>query len=74
MARRGKRGGKKKNWVADAFGANKGALHRETGTPIGQDIPVAKIESAEDSPDKKKAARARLALMARGFHHKAKGA
>ena len=34
----------KKKWMAKAFGAHPGALHRETGTPMGKNIPAAKLE------------------------------
>jgi hypothetical protein len=36
---------KKGNWIAGAT-ANKGGLHRSTGTPVGKPIPAAKVKSA----------------------------
>jgi hypothetical protein len=37
---------KSDNWIKDAT-ANKGGLHRSTGTPEGEKIPAAKIAKAK---------------------------
>lgn len=37
---------KKKNWIAEAVGKNKGGLHESLGVPKGKDIPDAKIDAA----------------------------
>ncbi len=68
MARRGRRGGKKK-WIQGAIG-EKGALHRQMGVPEGEKIPEAKLESAANSSDELLAKRARLAMTLKGFNHK----
>lgn len=58
-----------KKWVGRAFGANPGALHRDTGTPLGEKIPERKMVRAEHSRNPKTRARARLAETARSFNH-----
>lgn len=68
MARRGRRGGKKK-WIQGAIG-EKGALHRQMGVPEGEKIPAARLESAASSSDELLAKRARLAMTLKGLHHK----
>lgn len=35
-----------KHFMAEAFGNAHGQLHRETGTPLGQKIPVSKLRAA----------------------------
>ncbi len=51
---------KDKNWIAKAI-KKPGALHKDLGVPMGKKIPAKKLAKAEMSPDKKVAARARLA-------------
>lgn len=49
--------------------AHKGQLHRDLGIPEDQPIPVEKLHEAAKSTDPKIAQRARLALVARTWHH-----
>ena len=37
----------KKKWMAEAFGKNPGALHRQLGVPAGKNIPEKKLQKAE---------------------------
>ena len=37
--------------LSDAFDSNKGGLHRATGTPENQPIPVGKVKAAAHSKD-----------------------
>lgn len=60
------------NWVKNAFGQNKGALHRKLHVPEGQPIPTAKLEAAVKKGGKL-AKEAQLALTARHFNHPKKG-
>jgi hypothetical protein len=53
----------KKNWMADAFAKNKGALHRDLGAPQGKKIPAAKMQAAAHKPGKV-GMRARAAINA----------
>lgn len=39
-------GKKPEKWAAEAFGKNKGGLHRATNTPRGEKIPESKIQTA----------------------------
>jgi oligoendopeptidase F len=48
---------------------NKGKLHKSTGTPKGEKIPVSKLEKAKHSKDPKTRKRATFALNARKWHH-----
>ena len=50
-----------KNFIASAI-KHPGALHEDTGTPMGQKIPMAKMEAASHMPGKE-GQRARFALM-----------
>lgn len=60
-----------KNWIAGAINpANKGQLHKDLKVPAGKPIPAAKLEKAEASPNKKVAARARLAETLKGMKKK----
>jgi hypothetical protein len=57
------------NWVTRAFSRNRGALHRSLHVKPGQKIPYGKLQAAA----KQKGMigkRARLAITARGFHHR----
>lgn len=38
-------GKKGDRWMGDAFGSNKGGLHRATHTPAGETIPTSKVKS-----------------------------
>lgn len=60
---------RKKNtkWIQSALNPdNKGALHRSLGVPMGEKIPMGKLQSAAKG-DSKLAKRARLALTLRKF-------
>lgn len=49
-----------------------GALHKELKVPMSEKIPPKKLEKAAKSPDKKLAARARLAETLKKLNHKKK--
>jgi len=48
---------------------NKGLLHKETSTPMGKKIPLAKEEAAKHSKNPAERKRANFAINARSFHH-----
>lgn len=50
--------------------SNKGKLHRALGVPMGQPIPVRKIEKAAHSKSPSLRKEAQFALNARKFKHK----
>lgn len=50
--------------------SHKGLLHKNTGTPQGQKVPVSKIKSAEHSSDPAVRKRAVFADNARKWNHK----
>lgn len=54
--------GKKGNWMASAFGSNKGGLHRATRTPAGEPIPTSKVRAmaAHGSTHEKRMANAAI--------------
>jgi hypothetical protein len=55
------------------IGFQPGGLHRTTGTPMGQPIPLAKKQAAlAGKYGAKGAAQARLGRTLEGFHHKKK--
>ena len=53
-----------KKWMAEAFGKNPGALHRELGVPEGEKIPRKKLARAARS--KSGLMRKRVALARTG--------
>lgn len=59
-------------WMQKAFAKNKGALHRQTGTPAGEDIPSEKLAAAAKRPGKE-GMRARLAITAKKIAARKKG-
>lgn len=60
------KGGKVKNWIADAV-KSPGALHKQLGVPKGQKIPAAKLTKAASAPGKL-GQRARLAVTLKGMN------
>lgn len=48
---------------------NKGLLHKTLGIPVGEKIPVAKLQEAARSSDETVRKRAQFALNARKFNH-----
>lgn len=52
---------KKKDWIKDAI-KKPGALRKALKVKDGEKIPAEKLKKAAKSPDKKMAARARLAM------------
>jgi hypothetical protein len=61
---------KKKRWIQKALKrAERGALHKQLGIPVGEVIPIRRLESAAKKPGLL-GKRARLALNLRKIHHK----
>lgn len=53
----------KKNWISKAFDPkNKGLLHKSLHIPMDEKIPVAELQKAAKSKNKKLAKRAQLVL------------
>lgn len=59
----------KKYWMQEAFGKNKGGLHRDLGVPLGQKIPIGRIRAAATAKGRL-GHRARAALNAITSRHK----
>ncbi len=49
--------------------SHEGMLHRALGVPVGQPIPLKKLEAAKNSPDAHMREMANFAINARGFTH-----
>lgn len=58
----------KKNWIREAVGSNKGALHRRLGVPQGEKIPAGKLAKAARSDDPTTRKEANLAKTLKGFN------
>jgi hypothetical protein len=63
---------KKEKWMQEAFGKNKGALHRQLGVPEDKPIPPAKLAAAAKSSDPKLKKRAIVARTAAKISKKIK--
>lgn len=59
-------------WIKPAI-KRPGELHRKLGVPLGETIPVAKVEQAARSSDKQTADEARMALTLRKLRKRKKG-
>lgn len=53
----------KAHWMAEAFGKNPGALHKELGVPEGENIPARKLARAAKSKSGKTRKRVALARI-----------
>lgn len=60
------------HWMQEAFGHNKGGLHRATHTPEGQKIPAGKMQKALHSKDPHVEHMAQAAANANGIRKKKK--
>ena len=61
---------RKKSWIRGAFRKHKrGALHKQLGIPVGEKIPLRRLESAAKKPGLL-GKRARLALNLRKIRRK----
>ena len=57
-----------KDWIAEAVGKHKGALHRDLNVPKGEKIPKTKLEQGLHSASQKTRRRAKLAMELKGFN------